>query len=51
MFGYALAWVRGQPSPAWAKYVHPGVRSELRQGLRFLLKTGDAMLRPIARRR
>jgi len=54
MFGYALAllaWVRGQHSPAWAKYVHSGVRSELRQGLRFLLKTGDTKLRPIARPR
>jgi len=54
MFGYALAliaWIRGDDRPTWQKYVHSGVRSELRQALRFLLKTGDAKLRPIARRR
>ena len=54
MFGYALAllaWVRGNHNPTWAKYVYPGVRSELRQGLRFLTKTGQAKLRPIARSR
>ena len=53
MFGYALAlmaWVRGDAKPAWAKFVFPGVRGELRQGLRFLHKTGDARLKPITRR-
>jgi hypothetical protein len=54
MFGYALAllaYVRGQPSPSWAKHLRPGVRSEFRAGLRFLHKTGDARLRPISRPR
>ena len=54
MFGYALAlvaWVRGEENPAWAKYVRSGVRSEMWQGMRFLQKTGDAKLKPIARRR
>ncbi|MDY3551983.1 hypothetical protein R5W24_001063 [Gemmata sp. JC717] len=53
MFGYALAllaWVRGEPSPAWARYVKSGVRGELRQGLRFLNKHGTDKLRPLRRR-
>lgn len=52
MFGYALAllaWVRGETHPAWAKYITSGVRSELRQGLRFLLKHGTDKLKPIAK--
>jgi hypothetical protein len=54
MFGYALAlvaWVRGETRPAWARYLHSNVRGEFWQGLRFLQKTGDAKLRPIARAR
>lgn len=54
MFGYALAllaWIRGEQNPGWARHLRSGVRGELWQGLRFLLKTGDAKLRPIARRR
>jgi hypothetical protein len=54
MFGYALAllaWIRGNHNPTWAKHVYSGVRSELRQGLRFLIKTGQTQLRPITRRR
>src|SRR5262245_27384325 len=52
MFGYALAilaWLRGEQHPAWAKYVHSGVRSELRQGLRFLQQHGTGKLRPLLR--
>lgn len=52
MFGYALAltaWVRGETRPAWMKYVHSGVRSEMRQGLRFLHAHGTTKLRPITR--
>ena len=54
MFGYALAvlaWVRGEPHAPWARYLHSNVRGEFWQGLRFLTKTGDAKLRPIARTR
>ncbi len=54
MFGYALAllaWVRGEPGPAWMKYVASGVRSEMRAGLRFLHKHGTDTLRPITRPR
>lgn len=53
MFGYALAlmaWVRQDGNPAWARHLRSGVRAEFRQGLRFLHKTGDAALRPPARR-
>ena len=52
MFGYALAlmaWVRGEQSPAWARYVHSNARSEMRQGLRFLNKHGVTKLRPIGK--
>lgn len=52
MFGYALAllaWVRGSDRPAWMRYAASGVRSEMRQGLRFLHKHGTTQLRPIAK--
>ena len=54
MFGYGLAllaWLRGEHSPAWVKHLRFGVRGELRQGLRFLLRTGDAKLQPLKLRR
>lgn len=52
MFGYALAlmaWVRGETAPAWLKYVRSGVRGEVRQGLRFLVKHGTVKLRPLSK--
>jgi hypothetical protein len=52
MFGYSLAlmaWVRGEDRPMWMKYVASGVRSEMRQGLRFLHKHGTTKLHPITR--
>jgi hypothetical protein len=49
MFGYALAhlaWHRGEAQPPWAKYLNWGARTNLRQGLRFLRKTGDSRFKP-----
>jgi hypothetical protein len=47
MFGYALAhlaWFRHEGRPEWAKHLHPGARANLKQGLRFLDRTGDSVL-------
>jgi hypothetical protein len=42
-FGYALAcycWVRGETElPAWARYVNPGPRVHMEQGLAYLRRT------------
>jgi hypothetical protein len=49
MFGYALAhlaWFRGEEKPAWDKYLHWNARANLKQALRFLLKTGDSTFKP-----
>ncbi len=49
MFGYALphlAWFRGQEKPSWAQYLHWNARPDFKQGLRFLLKTGDSTFKP-----
>jgi hypothetical protein len=38
MFGYGLAyyaWLRGEPEPAWAKYLDTNPRTYLKRGLRF----------------
>lgn len=45
--GYALAhqaWLRNEPSPAWAKHLAPDVRASFKQGLRFLSETEDSPL-------
>lgn len=42
MFGYALAryaWLRGEPSPPWARYLDTNPRTFLKRGLRYLAAT------------
>lgn len=54
LFGWALAhlaWFRGEDRPAWAKYLSFGARLNLKQGLRYLLKTADSWYRPARLRR
>lgn len=54
MFGYALgliSWIRGETSPAWQKHLRYAIRGEVQQSIRFLLKTRDAKLRPITKRK
>lgn len=49
MLGYALAlfaYVRGETRPAWARHLRLDASRPLRMGLRYLLKTGDSLLRP-----
>ncbi len=49
MFAYALAhlaWFRGEAKPAWARHLHFNARPELRQAIRFLMKTGDSAFKP-----
>jgi hypothetical protein len=41
MFGYALAryaWLRGEPAPAWARFLDTNPRALLKQGLRYLAR-------------
>jgi hypothetical protein len=47
--GYALAlfaWIRGEGRPAWARHLRLNPRTYMKQGLRFLLKTGDSSFDP-----
>lgn len=49
MFGYALAhaaWFRQEPKPAWIKHLRMDARASFKQGLRYLLETGDSQFRP-----
>jgi hypothetical protein len=49
MLGYALAlfaYVRGESRPSWARYLRPDAAEPLKDGLRFLLKTGDSLFHP-----
>ena len=49
--GYALAlfaFGRGEDRPAWAGYLRADARVTLRNGLRYLRKTGDTLFRPDA---
>lgn len=49
MFGYVLAhlaWHRGEEKPAWAKHLRWEARANLKQGLRYLLRTGDSAFKP-----
>jgi hypothetical protein len=53
LFGYALAhlaWHRGEGRPAWAKHLNWAARANLKQGLRYLLRTGDSAFQPWHRR-
>jgi hypothetical protein len=50
MFGWALAhlaWFRGEESPAWARHLSSGARTNLKQGIRYLLATGDSSYKPV----
>jgi hypothetical protein len=49
VFGYALgvfAYVREEAAPRWARHLRPDARGALRQGLKYLRKTGDGLFRP-----
>jgi hypothetical protein len=49
MFGYALAlfaYARGEVKPAWAHYLRPDAARPLKEGLRYLFKTGDSIFHP-----
>ena len=49
MFGYALAhmaWFQKESRPVWAKHLHGGARANLKQGIRYLLSTGDSAYYP-----
>lgn len=49
MFGWALAhlaWFRGEERPDWARHLNFGARANLKQGLRYLLATGDSSYKP-----
>lgn len=53
MFGWALAhlaWFRGEDRPAWASHLTGAARSNLFQGIRYLIKTGDSSYKPARRR-
>jgi len=54
MFGWALAhlaWFRGEKQPKWAQHLSSSARSNLKQGLRYLLATGDSAYKPMRLRR
>lgn len=54
MYGWALAhlaWFRGEESPAWANHLKFDARCELKQGIRYLFKTGDSTYKPVRLRR
>ena len=47
--GYALAhvaWHRGEERPAWAKWLEGAAAANFKQGLRWLLETGESDFRP-----
>lgn len=49
MFGYALAhlaWHCGQAKPLWMKYLHWSARTNVKQGLAYLLRTADSTFKP-----
>ena len=49
MFGYALAhaaWFRNEPKPEWAKHLRMDARASFKQGLRYLMETGDSKFAP-----
>jgi HEAT repeat protein len=46
-YGFALfAFMRGEHSPSWAKHLRLDAASPLRDGLRFLRRTGDSLFHP-----
>jgi len=47
--GYALAlfaWIRGEDRPTWLRHLRLNPRTYCKQGLRYLLKTGDSSFDP-----
>ncbi len=56
MDGYALSlftWIRGEERPAWLRHLRINPRTYRKQGLRYLVKTGDSSFdpaRPTAKR-
>jgi hypothetical protein len=49
MLGYAMAhiaWLRDEKKPAWAKHLRWAQRAVFKQGLRFLIESGDSSFRP-----
>lgn len=54
MFGWALAhlaWFRGEERPPWANHLKLSARTNMKQGLRYLLAKGDSWYRPMRLRR
>lgn len=54
MYGWALAhlaWFRGEENPAWANHLKFDARCELKQGIRYLFKSGDSTYKPVRLRR
>ena len=50
MLGYAMAliaWFRDEDRPAWAKALRWAPRAVFKQGLRYLMKTGDSTFKPV----
>jgi hypothetical protein len=50
MFGWALAhlaWFRGEDRPLWAQHLSGGAWSNMKQGLRYLLESGDSAYKPV----
>jgi hypothetical protein len=49
IFGYAMAlfcFVRGETSPPWASHLRQDAAAPLREGLRYLAKTGGSLFHP-----
>lgn len=49
MFGYALAhvaWFQEEERPAWADHLCSGAWANMKQGLRYLWRTGNSSFRP-----
>lgn len=49
MYGYALAhqaWFRDEPRPDWMRHLRLDARAVLKQGLQYLMRTGDSSFRP-----
>jgi hypothetical protein len=53
MYGWALAhlaWFRGETKPTWSNHLSMAARVNLKQGISYLLATGDSTYRPSPRR-
>ena len=49
MIGYALAilaWLRGEAKPAWAQFLPHDAADTFREGLNYLERTDDSLMRP-----